>query len=381
MPTLDVAMPIALLAVVLTALLLYKRTEGKLMATVEEKEFKTRDIVVLVIFMAVAVSGLALAAIYTPGSLFEDVILVFFLFSYTMLLFTFSYVFSGIPKIKIQLFSIGSGVASVVIAITCTIAPLQDSFTIVRVVAFLGLAAFCFGVAIHERKDTSMKQRWYMAAQPATIFVLLFIFFNILYNSGTAAIWSPYLMDVFALTFAVLIVLYLSPLFNWKTVGLFAVLLTTMDIILVIGSTAMLTAATKFTSLGLPVMVILPNVPLVLKNSLLQYQGLGLGDYFFAGILAAQTYKKFGMKTAIVSAVAMAVSFGIWEAFLRDIITALTPILGRNIGGWPATTGMLTGWAPVIVWKVLDERRKAEKMPIVKQPLEAPKEQSSLPIK
>ena len=193
MPTLDVAMPIALLAVVLTALLLYKRTEGKLMATVEEKEFKTRDIVVLVIFMAVAVSGLALAAIYTPGSLFEDVILVFFLFSYTMLLFTFSYVFSGIPKIKIQLFSIGSGVASVVIAITCTIAPLQDSFTIVRVVAFLGLAAFCFGVAIHERKDTSMKQRWYMAAQPATIFVLLFIFFNILYNSGTAAIWSPYL--------------------------------------------------------------------------------------------------------------------------------------------------------------------------------------------
>jgi hypothetical protein len=375
MPTLDVAMPIALLAVVLTALLLYKRTEGKLMTTVEEKEFKTRDIVVLVIFMAIAVSGLALAAMYTPGLLFDDVILVFFLFSYTMLLFTISYLFSGIPRIKVQLVSIGFGVASIVVAIICTLGPLQDTFTIVRVGAFLGLAAFCFGVAIRERKDASKKEKWYVAAQPAAIFVLLFIFFNILYNSGTAAIWSPYLMDAFALTFAVLIVLYLSPLFNWKTVGLFAVLLTTMDIILVIGSTAMLTAATKFTSLGLPVMVILPNIPLVLKHSLLQYQGLGLGDYFFAGILAAQTYKKFGMKTAIVAAVAMAVSFGIWEAFLRDIITALTPILGRNIGGWPATTCMLTGWAPVIAWKLLGERKEKAQVPMAPPTVEPVKRQ------
>ena len=103
----------------------------------------------------------------------------------------------------------------------------------------MGLAAFCFGVAIYEQIKTSLKQRWYVAAQPPAIFVLLFVFFNFISNAGTAAVWTPYLMDVFALTFAVLIILYLSSLFNWKTVGLFAVLLTTMDIILVIGSTAM----------------------------------------------------------------------------------------------------------------------------------------------
>ena len=52
MPTLDIAMPIALFIVVIVAMLLNKRTEGKLMSTVEEKEFKTRDIVLLVVFMA-----------------------------------------------------------------------------------------------------------------------------------------------------------------------------------------------------------------------------------------------------------------------------------------------------------------------------------------
>ena len=36
---------------------------------------------------------LAYAAMINPGALFEDVILVFFFSSYTMLLFTISYVF------------------------------------------------------------------------------------------------------------------------------------------------------------------------------------------------------------------------------------------------------------------------------------------------
>ena len=386
MPTLDIAMPLALFAVVIVALLLNKHTEGKLMSTVEEKEFKMRDVVILVVFMAIIITGLAFAAMYNPGGLFEDVILLFFLSSYTTLLFTISYVFSGITKIRAQLISIGFGAASIVTGVVCALAPFHDAFTIFRVVAFMGLAAFCFGVAFYERINPSLKQRWYVAVQPPAIFVLLFVFFNFLYNSGTAAVWSPFLMDVFGLTFAVLIILYLSSLFNWKTVGLFAVLLTSMDIILVIGSTAMLTAANSFTSLGLPVLVILPNLPLVRAInpatlvSGIAYRGLGLGDFFFAGVLAVQTNKKFGMKTAIIAAVAMAVSFGIWEAFLQDIINGLTPILGRNIGGWPATTCMLTGWAPVIAWKLLSERRKASKMPVPNQPPEVPKEQSSLPI-
>ena len=74
-----------------------------------------------------------------------------------------------------------------------------------------------------------------MAAQPPAIFVLLF---RVSLISSTMPAPQQfgilYLMDVFGLTFAILIILYLSSLFNWKTVGLFAVLLTTMDIILVI---------------------------------------------------------------------------------------------------------------------------------------------------
>jgi hypothetical protein len=364
LPTLDIAMPLALFAVVITALLLNKRTEGKLMSTVEEKEFKTRDIVLLVVFMAIIVSALAYAATVNPGAIFEDVILIFFLSSYTMLLFTMSYVFSGLTKIRAQLLSIVFGSAAVVAGIACSLGPLRDSFSILRVGAFFGLAAFCFGVAIYEQYKPSLKQRWYVAAQPPAIFVLLFVFFNIINNSGTAAIWGPYLMDVFALTFAILIILYLSSLFSWKTVGLFAVLLTTMDIILVIGSSVMLTAATSFSGLGLPVLVILPNIPFVTGTnpithlSGIEYQALGLGDYFFAGILAVQTNKKFGLNTAIAATIAMAVSFGIWEAFLPNIIYDLIPILGRNIGGWPATTCMLTGWAPIIAVKLYLERGK-----------------------
>lgn len=355
MPILDIAMPIALFTVVIVALFLNKRAEGKLMSTVEEREFKTRDVVVLIIFMAIAVTGLAFAAMYTPSALFEDVILVFFLFSYTMLLSTISYVFSSIPKIRAQLLSVGFGIASIVAAIVCSTPPLQDAFTIVRVGAFAGLAVFCFGAAIYEARNTLRTERWYLAAQPPAIFVLLFVFFNFLNNPGTAAIWSPYLMDIFALTFAVLIILYLSSLFNWKTVGLFAVLLTTMDIILVIGSTAMITAATKFTSLGLPVMVILPNVP---YSALVSYRGLGLGDFFFAGILIVQTYKKFGQKISIIATIVTAVVFGIWDAFLFDLVKSISSVIGRDIGGMPATVFIITGWAPVVAVALWRERKK-----------------------
>jgi hypothetical protein len=365
MPALDIAMPIALLLVVTVAMLLNKRVEGKLQSTIEEKQLKTRDVILLIVFMAIIVSAIAYTSMVDPGAVFENILLIFFLSSYTMLLFTISYVFSNLTKIRAQLFSIGFGAASVVAGIVCVLAPFQDAFTIFRVAAFLGLAAFCFGVAIYEEKKTSLKERWYVAAQPPAIFVLLFVFFNFINNPGTAAVWSPYLMDVFGLTFAILIILYLSSLFSWKTVGIFAVLLTLMDITLVILTPAMLTAATSFTSLGLPVLVYLPNIPFIMSKSALLFRGLGLGDFFFAGVLAIQTFNKFGRKTALIAAVAMAVAFGIWEAFLGDIINGLTPILGRNIGGFPGTVMIISGWAPVIAWAVLSTRSKKPAEPVV----------------
>ncbi len=370
MPSLDVAMPIALLLVVTVAMFLNKRVQGKLMSTVEQKEFKTKDIILLVVFMAIIVSALAYAAVLNPGAIFEDILLVFFLSSYTMLLFTISFVFSNLTRIRAQMLSVGFGTAGIVVAIVLALTPFRDIYTIYRVIAFVAFAIFCFSVAVYEQYKPSIKQRWYVAAQPPAIFVLLFVFFNVIYNSGTAAVWSPYLMDVFGLTFAILIILYLSSLFSWKTVGLFAVLLTTMDIILVIGTPVMLTAAHSFTNLGLPVLVYLPNIPFVYSSTGgILARGLGLGDFFFAGVLAVQTYNKFGKRTALIAAVAIAVAFGIWEAFLGDIINGLQPILGRNIGGFPGTVMIISGWAPIVAWQLLSARRKKAILPAVnKQP-------------
>ena len=368
MPSLDLAMPLALLIVVTVAMLLNKRVQGKLMATVEQKEFKIRDIILLIVFIAIAISVIALTTMYAPGEVFQNILMVIFLSSYTMLLFTFSYVFSNLTKMKAQLLSVGFGVASLIAALASILGQLGDGFSIFRVGAFFALAAFCFGVAAYEQKNTISKARWYVAAQPPALFVLLFVFFNFLYG-GTLQVWYPILMDVFGFTFAILIILYLSSMFSWKTVGLFAVLLTTMDIILVIGTPAMLTAAHSFTGLGLPVLVYLPNVPFVYSTTgALLSRGLGLGDFFFAGVLAVQTFNKFGKKTAFMAAVAMAVAFGIWEAFLGDILAWLNPIVGRDIGGFPGTLMIISGWAPIVAWKLLSTRNKTVKASVVTEP-------------
>jgi hypothetical protein len=363
MLSLDIAMPTALLIVVTVAMLLNKRVEEKLKSTIEEKEFKTRDIILLVILMSVIISVIAYTSYINPGAVFQNILLIIFLSSYTMLLFTFSYVFSNLTKIRVQLLSLGFGVAGLVAGSACLLGPLQDSFTVFRVAAFFGLAIFCFGVIVFERRKTAVsKEKWYVAVQPPATFVLLFVFFNFIHNSGTAAVWTPFLMDVFGLTFAILIILYLSSMFSWKTVGLFAVLLTTMDIILVIGTGTMVQAATQFTGLGLPVLVYLPNIPITLSplTGAILFRGLGLGDFFFAGVLAVQTFNKFGKKTAFISVVAMAVAFGIWEAFLPDILSWLQPIVGRNIGGFPGTLMIISGWAPIIAWKLLSKIKVAE---------------------
>jgi len=385
MPSLDLAMPLALLAVVTVAMLINKRVEGKLMATVEQKEFKIRDIILLIAFMAIIVSVIAYTSFLNPGAVFQNILMVIFLSSYTMLLFTFSYVFSNLTKMRAQLISLGFGVAAMIASLASLLGPLNDGITTYRAIAFFILAGFCFSVTAYEQiKKASKSSRWYVAAQPPAVFVLLFVFFNFLYD-GSIQVWYPLLMDTFGLTFAILIILYLSSLFSWKTVGLFAVLLTIMDIILVIGTPVMIGAAKQFTGLGLPVLVYLPNVPLVAASpgyaSFFGFapRGLGLGDFFFAGVLAVQTFNKFGKKTAFIAAAAMALAFGIWEAFLPDIITGLIPIVGRNIQGFPGTLMIISGWAPIAAFKLLTSRNKASNLPVSKVPTEAAKEQS-LPV-
>jgi hypothetical protein len=359
MATLDIAMPIALLAVSTVALLLNKRTEGKLKTTFEERELRTRDIVMLVVMIVVAVSVIGYVSILDPGQIFQNIIMLVFLFSYSMLLFIFSYLFSGMKQRKAQLFSLGFAVASLVAGTVGLLKPFADGLALYRALAFYGLAAFALASIIIDAKKAEPQERLYIAVQPPALFVLLFVFFNVAYDG--AAVWYPALMDVFALTFAVLIILYLGSLFTWKTTLVFAGLLTIVDTILVLGTGTMITAAQQFTGLGLPVLVYLPNIPLVFSvEGTVLFRGLGLGDFFFAGILALQTVKKFGKQTGYAAVIGMTVSFAIFEAFLPEVLGLLEPLLHREIGGFPGTLMIILGWLPIVAWKLFSERKQKQ---------------------
>jgi hypothetical protein len=110
----------------------------------------------------------------------------------------------------------------------------------------------------------------------------------------------------------------------------------------------MVTAAKQISGLGLPVLISLPTVPLVITERGLQYMSLGLGDFFFAGILATQTFKKFGKRTAVLSTLTMSLSFAIFETFL----------LNCQWGAFPGTLMIICGWLPVVAWKILSERKQ-----------------------
>src|SRR4030065_2352922 len=129
MLTFDVAMPIMLFSVTLTALLLSKRVEPKLKTTFEEREFKARDAVLFVVLIAVAVS----IVVFLP----QMALIAIFLFSYSSLLFTFSYLFSGMKRRNAQLFFLGIGLAGLAAG---AVALLND-YRASAFVSFMGLCA------------------------------------------------------------------------------------------------------------------------------------------------------------------------------------------------------------------------------------------------
>jgi hypothetical protein len=329
----DITMPLALFAVTAVAMLLNKRVEGKLKKTFEEKEFRTRDASLFVAMISVTVSVI----VFVP----QMAIMTIFLFSYSALLFTFSYLFSKMSKRKAQLFCLVFGVAGLAAGTVALLYPLADSLMLYGGWAIYGLSAFAFFAMLYEQKRAATRERWYLAVLPPILFVLLYLVYN-----GTS-LWFPYLLNAYGVMFAILVTLYLGSLFSWKNVFIFAGLLTVMDIILVLFTGVMVTAAKTVSGLGLPVLISLPTLPWLITERGLQYMSLGLGDFFFSGILATQTYKKFGKKTAMLSAVTMSLSFGIFEAFL----------LSYQWGAFPGTLMIICGWLPVVAWKLLAERK------------------------
>lgn len=273
----DVAMPLTLLAVTLVSLFLNQKTEDKLKGTMQERQLGLWDAVMLVGVMAVMVYLI----IYVKD--INLVLMALFLFAYSTLLFTFSYLFS--------------------------------------------------------------KNRWYIGIIPPAVFVLLFAFLR------DTWLWTYFLSDIYALAFAVLITLYLVSLFTWKTTAVFGVLLTAMDIVLVLVTGTMVQAAKVTTGLRLPVMVSIPLIPPLFTDSGVAMMSLGLGDFFFAGLLAVQTFKRYGKQFAILSAVCMTVSFFIFEVFLLNYMRI--PFAG--------TVMIITGWAPLVIGKELVNRKPSMK--------------------
>jgi hypothetical protein len=103
----------------------------------------------------------------------------------------------------------------------------------------------------------------------------------------------------------------------------------------------MVSAASHAESLRLPVLIYLPAVPGDVAEIGRFYMGLGLGDFFFAGLIGVQTLKKFGKHFAVSSVMAMAISFFIFQ----------TVMLTYGIFAFPGTLMIICGWLPLVLWK------------------------------
>jgi hypothetical protein len=347
MLTFDVSMPLMLFAMTVASLLLSGRTEQKLKSTFEEREFKPRDAVVFVVLITVAVS----VVVFVP----QMALLAVFLFSYSSLLFIFSLLFSNVSKRRAQAFFVGVGLAGLAAGVVALVYG-SSSLMFYGGLAALGLAAFAFVAVVYEQFRDDVKLRWHLAVSAPVLFLIVFF----LFMYGKSTLLALVLIDVTGALFAVLITLYLASLFTWKVTFVFAALLTVMDVVLVLVTGFMVTAAEHVAGFGLPVLISLPTVPLVVTARGISYLSLGLGDFFFAGTLATQTYKKYGKKTALISAVAMTLSFGVFEAAL----------LSTQFGAFPGTVMIIVGWLPVAAWKLWANRKTKSNVKVENQSLE-----------
>jgi hypothetical protein len=323
----DIVMPLTLFIVTLVTMLLEKKVEGKFKGVLEERELRVRDVILLVAAMSVTISLI----VFVP----QVGVMAIYLFSYSMLLFIFTYLFSDFQKAKAKLFSIAFLIISFLAATVSLFNFAADTSIAYGALAFYCLFGFTFLIVVYEENRTDTRERWYLAVLPPALFICLYIFFS------RTPLWFPYLLDSYGIIFAVLIILYLGTLFTWKTSLIFVGLLTGMDIILVLFTGAMVSAASHVASLRLPVLISLPTVPAIATEQGTLFMGLGLGDFFFAGLLATQTFKKYGRRLAVLSVISMTVAFFVWEAFM----------LTYRLSALPGTLMIICGWLPIVIGK------------------------------
>lgn len=230
-------------------------------------------------------------------------------------------------------------VSSMTIMITLIVVIRQLSLILMMLFLFsYSLLLFIFGYIFS-------RNRWYLGIIAPAIFILLYVFLRDSY------VWIYYLGNMVGIVFAVLITLYLASLFTWKTTAVFGVLITGMDIVLVLITGTMVEAANAARSLSLPVLVSAPLLPPIVTGNGMLLMSLGLGDFFFAGLLTIQTYKKYSRHVAFLCIIGMTLSFFAFEAF----------ILTFNVRAFPGTLMIICGWIPLILYKWLANRRIHEK--------------------
>ena len=154
--------------------------------------------------------------------------------------------------------------------------------------------------------------------------------------------WNLFLANMFAITFSIFISLYMGSLFSWRTILVFASLVTVMDFIQVFGTGLMGDAANKFVDLQLPILIIVPTFPQVSQI------GLGLGDIFLAALLAIQTMQKYDKKAGIISAITIGLAFSFFEIALFHYQFAQY---------FPATIVVISGWLLGIGFHLLIRRK------------------------
>ena len=338
--------------VTLVAMYLSKKAEPRLKETVEERELGARDVALLVAMIAVLVSVIT----FIP----QMAVMAVFLFSYSSLLFIVSYAFSDIEKRKITLYCGVFVLVGALAAVAAFLGVVPTDLQLYGTLSFTGLAA-CALIALVYALHKDIKPKWYVAALSPAMFLLLFLFYGqtnigFIVPSSISLQQFPYLLDIYGLIFAVLIVVYLNSLFTWKTVFIFAALLTGLDIVLVWVTGQMVQAANAIAGLGLPVLVAFPTVPILLTTNGILLLRLGLGDLFFAGILSTQALKKFGNKIGVLSAFTISISFAFFELLLLNF--------PEMVSALPATLPILLGWLPVVGIKLLTQRKmKRSAMP------------------
>lgn len=325
----DIAMPLTLFTITAVTVFLSRIIERKLKFALGEREFRVRDAVLLVAAMSVTVSLI----IFVP----QIAVITLFLFAYSVLLFIFTYLFSDFSKSRAKIFLLVYMMLAFSFATLSLIILWVNSSVAFGAFGFYCLLGFAFVALLYEEVRFGSEERWYLAVLLPASFICLYLFF-----SGTP-IWFPYMLNMFGMIFAVLISLYMGSLFTWKTSIIFVTLLTVMDVILVLFTGSMVSAASHVSSLRLPIMISLPAIPIILTRWGKLYMSLGLGDFFFAGLIGVQTLKRFGLRTAIISLISMSVSFFIF----------VTLMLTYGWIAFPGTLMIICGWIPILLWKIL----------------------------